>query len=68
MDRKGFDGEAGQIRSLAAGKEDRIPQLVIVGLGKAEKVTSEILRHAAGAGVRAARDHGARHVTIVPPD
>ena len=66
--RKGFHGEAGQVRPLAGGTEDRIAQVVLVGLGKTDTVTGEALRHAAAAGVRAARDHGARRVTLVPPE
>ncbi len=65
--RGGFGGDAGQVRTLTAGKEDRFPTLVLVGLGEASEVTSEILRHAAGNGVRAARELGAAGATLVAP-
>jgi len=65
--RGGFGGEAGQVRTLTAGKDDRFPTLILVGIGKARDLTSEALRHAAGSGVRAARELGASGVTLVPP-
>ncbi len=65
---KGFTGEAGQVRTLTMGTGERFDSVVLVGLGKADGVTGESLRHAASAGVRAARELGARNVSLVPPE
>ena len=65
--RGGFAGDAAQVRSLAIGKDTRVPILVLVGTGAASDRTSESLRQAAAAGVRKARELGARSVTLVPP-
>lgn len=64
---QGFDGEPGQVRTLTMGDE-RFGSVILVGLGKAQGVTHEALRHAASSGVRAARELGARNVSIVPPE
>ncbi|MDF1701542.1 MAG: leucyl aminopeptidase [Planctomycetota bacterium] len=65
---KGFAGEAGQVRTLTLGGSERIGSVILVGLGKADIITHESLRHAASAGVRAARELGARQVSLVPPE
>jgi len=66
-DRKGFSGEAQQVRILTTGREARVPTLILVGLGKRGELDSEGLRLAAAAGVRAARDGGARSVSLALP-
>ncbi|MDA1193851.1 MAG: leucyl aminopeptidase [Planctomycetota bacterium] len=65
---KSFSGEAGQVRTLTGGGKERIARVVLVGLGKRAKLTHEGLRHAAGAGVRAARELGAREVALAMPE
>ena len=65
---KGFGGEPGQVRTLTMGDGERFSSVVLVGVGKAAGITLESLRHAASAGVRAARELGARNVSIVPPE
>jgi leucyl aminopeptidase len=67
VSRKGFNGDAGQVRSLGIGHDARIPTLILVGLGGPER-TSESLRHASASGVRLARELGARSVTLVAPE
>ncbi len=62
-----FTGEAGQVRTLSARKTERVRTLVLVGLGEASATTGESIRHAASSGVRAARELGARSVTLVAP-
>jgi leucyl aminopeptidase len=66
--RHAFGGEANQVRVLAAAPDGRIPLLVLVGLGPEAGVTSEVLRQAASSGARTAREHGARGLTLVPPE
>lgn len=64
---KGFTGEAGQVRTLTMGSDERVGSVVLVGLGQDKGITHESIRHAASTGVRAARELGARDVTLVPP-
>jgi len=66
--RKGFTGEAGQVRSLAIGREARVPLLVLVGLGAVSDRTGESIRHASAGGLRLVRELGARSATLVPPE
>ncbi len=65
---KGFGGDAGQVRTLTQSKDERVPTLILVGLGKAADITGQSLRHAASAGARTARELGAASVTFVAPE
>ena len=65
--RKVFTGGAGQVQVLHGGGDDRIPTLVLAGLGHAKEVTEEVVRHAASGAARAARAAGASAVTFVLP-
>lgn len=63
-----FTGEAGCVRVLYGPGKERIPTLVVVGRGGGDgDIGTEHLRQAASAGARAARDAGARSVTVVVP-
>ncbi len=63
-----YAGEAGQVRTLTGGGKERIGNVVVVGLGKGDQVSHEAMRHAAASGVRAARELGAREVSLVLPE
>jgi leucyl aminopeptidase len=65
--RKTFAGDEGQVRALSGARSARIPTLVLSGLGAEGDVDAERIRRAASAGARAARDLGARSVTIAFP-
>ncbi len=65
VERKAFGAKPGQTQVLHGGADDRLPTVVVVGLGKAP--TAETLRDAASAAVRAARQAGARDVAVLLP-
>ncbi len=60
-----FDGSAGQSRLLLAGRDARLPRLVLVGVGDGKDL--ETVRAASACGARAARDAGAGSIALVMP-
>jgi leucyl aminopeptidase len=67
-ERKVFAGDDGQVRALHGGRKAVTPTLVLSGVGASAKAGAETLRRAAAAGVRAAREQGARTVTLAFAD
>ncbi len=65
---KGFTGDSGQVRVLTQSQDERIPLLLLAGIGQAKQVEEQTLRHAAASAARAARELGARSVTFVAPE
>ncbi|HEY9723899.1 MAG TPA: leucyl aminopeptidase [Oscillatoriaceae cyanobacterium] len=61
-----FKGKAEETLVLHAPGSN-VKRIVLSGLGKAEEITAERLRRAAGRGATTARDTGARQVTIALP-
>lgn len=59
-----FQGRAGSVTHLHPGPPATVGRVVVVGLGPAREVTAETVRRAAAAGVRRARDLGARTVAV----
>jgi leucyl aminopeptidase len=59
-----FQGKVGQVTHLHTNGRLPARRAVVVGLGKRADITGESLRRAAAAGVRRARDLGARAVAI----
>jgi leucyl aminopeptidase len=59
-----FQGKAGQVTHLHTNGRLPARRVVVVGLGKRADTTAETLRRAAAAGLRRARDLGARAVAI----
>jgi leucyl aminopeptidase len=59
-----FQGKAGQVTHLHTNGRLKASRVVVVGLGKRAETTAEALRRAAAAGLRRARDLGARTVAI----
>jgi leucyl aminopeptidase len=59
-----FQGKAGQVTHLHTDGKLSARRVVVVGLGKRGDVTAETLRRAAAAGLRRARDLGARAVAM----
>jgi leucyl aminopeptidase len=59
-----FQGKAGQVTHLHTNGRLRASRVVVVGLGKRAETTAETVRRAASAGLRRARDLGARTVAI----
>jgi leucyl aminopeptidase len=59
-----FQGKAGHVTHLHTNGRLRASRVVAVGLGKRAETTAEALRRAAAAGLRRARDLGARSVAI----
>jgi leucyl aminopeptidase len=59
-----FAGKLGQVTHLHANGRLPSRRVVVVGLGKRAETTAETLRRAAAAGLRRARDLGARAVAI----
>jgi len=59
-----FGGKIGQVTHVHTNNKLPSRRVVVVGLGKRADTTAESLRRAAAAGVRRARDLGARHVAI----
>jgi leucyl aminopeptidase len=65
--REAFTGAPGQVLVLHDRAGSRIETVVVAGLGDPETAGSDALRHAAAEGARAARDAGARSLSIVLP-
>jgi leucyl aminopeptidase len=63
----GFEGELGKVARIPTRGSARAPLLLVVGLGKAQDVTTETLRRAAGAAARNATKDAALAV-VVPGD
>jgi leucyl aminopeptidase len=59
-----FQGKAGHVTHVHTNGRLRAPRVVVVGLGRRAETTAETLRRAAAAGLRRARDLGARSVAI----
>jgi leucyl aminopeptidase len=59
-----FQGKVGHVTHLHSNGGLRARRVVVVGLGKRAETTPETLRRAAAAGLRRARDLGARSVAI----
>jgi leucyl aminopeptidase len=59
-----FQARSGQATHLHTGGRVRAARLVLVGLGKRGDLDAETVRRAAAAGVRRARDLGARAVAV----
>ena len=59
-----FQGKVGNVTHLHVNGKPAARRVVIVGLGRRADTTAEILRRAAAAGLRRARDLGARAVAI----
>jgi leucyl aminopeptidase len=59
-----FQGKAGHVTHLHANGAQPARRIVVVGLGKRGETTAETLRRAAAAGLRRARDLGARVVAM----
>jgi leucyl aminopeptidase len=59
-----FQAKAGQVTHLHVNGGLRAPRVVVVGLGKRADTTAEVVRRAAAAGLRRARDLGARAVAM----
>ena len=59
-----FQGKPGHVTHVHTAPKSRAARVVVVGLGAREDVTLENVRRAASAGLRRARDLGARHVAI----
>jgi leucyl aminopeptidase len=59
-----FQGKVGHVTHLHANGRLPARRVVVVGLGKRAETTAETLRRAAAAGLRRARDLGARGVAI----
>jgi leucyl aminopeptidase len=59
-----FDGKPGQVTHLYTGRRAAAARVVVVGLGPRGEVTTEHVRLAASAGIRRARELGARRVAV----
>src|SRR5262245_4905942 len=59
-----FQGKAGHVTHVHTNGRLAAPRVVVVGLGKRAETTAETMRRAAAAGLRRARDLGARSVAI----
>ncbi|MBI1737273.1 MAG: leucyl aminopeptidase [Candidatus Rokubacteria bacterium] len=59
-----FQAKPGQVTHVHTGGKPRGARIIVVGLGARDEVTPEIVRRAASAGLRRARDLGARAVAI----
>ena len=59
-----FQGKAGHVTHVHTNGRLAAPRVVVVGLGKRAETTAETVRRAAAAGLRRARDLGARSVAI----
>jgi leucyl aminopeptidase len=64
LDAEKFQGKVGHVTHLHANGKLPSRRVVIVGLGKRSETTAEAVRRAAAAGLRRARDLGARDVAI----
>ena len=65
--REAFTAKAGQVQVLHGGGRDRIPTLVVAGVGPERTGTLEQVQHAAANGAKAARGARARHMHVVLP-
>ena len=59
-----FQAKPGYVTHVHAGARSRAARVIVVGLGTRETVTLETVRRAASAGLRRARDLGARTVVV----
>ena len=64
LDAEKFQGKVGHVTHLHTNGKLRSRRVVVVGLGKRAETTPETVRRAAAAGLRRARDLGARSVAI----
>jgi leucyl aminopeptidase len=64
LDAEKFQGKAGHVTHLHTNGKLPSRRVVVVGLGKRAETTAEVVRRAAAAGLRRARDLGARSVAI----
>jgi leucyl aminopeptidase len=64
LDAEKFSAKAGAVTHVHVGSRLASPRLVVVGLGARREITAETLRRAAAAGLRRARDLGARTVGL----
>ncbi|HEX6212781.1 MAG TPA: leucyl aminopeptidase [Methylomirabilota bacterium] len=64
LDAEKFQGKVGHVTHLHVNGTPPTRRVVVVGLGRRAETSAEILRRAASAGLRRARDLGARHVAI----
>lgn len=64
LDAEKFQAKPGQATHLPTGGRLGARRLVVVGLGKRAETTAEVIRRAAAAGLRRARECGARTVAI----
>jgi leucyl aminopeptidase len=66
--RQAFAGAAGQTAVLHDRPGSRVETLVVAGVGDERKASLVALREAAAEGARAARDAGAKRVSVVLPE
>jgi leucyl aminopeptidase len=59
-----FQGKVGHVTHVHTNGKLPSRRVVVVGLGKRADISAEVVRRAAAAGLRRARDLGARHVAI----
>ena len=64
LDAEKFQAKVGHVTHLHTNGKLRSRRVVVVGLGKRAETTPETVRRAAAAGLRRARDLGARSVAI----
>ena len=64
LDAEKFQGKVGHVTHLHAGDTFPFRRVVVVGLGKRAETSAETVRRAASAGLRRARDLGARTVAV----
>lgn len=64
LDAEKFQGKVGHVSHLHANATLPSRRVVVVGLGKRAETSAETVRRAAAAGLRRARDLGARHVAV----
>ena len=64
LDAEKFQGKIGQVTHIHTNGTLPSRRVVVVGLGRRRDTTAESIRRAASAGVRRARDLGAKHVAI----
>ena len=64
LDAEKFAAKPAQLTHVHTMGRLRAARVVVVGLGKPREVTAETIRRAAAAGLRRARDLGARRVAV----
>ena len=64
LDTEKFQAKAGSVTHVHTGDRLRVPRLVVVGLGPRAATSLEVIRRAAAAGVKRARDLGARRIAV----